>query len=342
MIKSTMQDIADALNVSRVTVWKVFNNKPGVSDPLCNQIMAKAAELNYLKPDRWAKETNSVIDSHQITVSIIVSRPESSVFWSNIIHLIAKEFSTSNINLMYTYLPSEVPNNYTLPANLTNGTVQGIVVFNVYDTKLLGMLNILSIPKVFLDTVTSIPFDTINGDLFLLEGKSSIAKITDYIIKSGRTNIGFIGDIQYARTNYERYDGFLSSMKKNGLTTDYKLCFTDKIGISTYQKQIEDFLRGLPKLPEAFVCVSDYVAYYLLQYLTENNYKVPDDIAVSGYDGNTEYLGKDNNLTTVKVQIDTLSKRLAKQLLYRIENPTSSFEVTYIYSEVEFGKTTEI
>ncbi|MDK2808466.1 MAG: LacI family transcriptional regulator, partial [Clostridiales bacterium] len=45
MRKITMQDIADALAVSRVTVWKVFNNYPGVSEPLRQQIMNKAHEL---------------------------------------------------------------------------------------------------------------------------------------------------------------------------------------------------------------------------------------------------------------------------------------------------------
>ena len=49
MRKTTMQDIADVLNISRVTVWKVLNNQSGVSDVLCNQILTKAKELGYLK-----------------------------------------------------------------------------------------------------------------------------------------------------------------------------------------------------------------------------------------------------------------------------------------------------
>jgi LacI family transcriptional regulator len=49
MKKTTMQDVADALNISRVTVWKVLNNQPGVSDILCNQILSKARELGYFK-----------------------------------------------------------------------------------------------------------------------------------------------------------------------------------------------------------------------------------------------------------------------------------------------------
>ncbi len=46
MSKVTMQDIADALGTSRVTVWKTFNHRPGVSDEMKEKIIAKAHELD--------------------------------------------------------------------------------------------------------------------------------------------------------------------------------------------------------------------------------------------------------------------------------------------------------
>ena len=49
MSKVTMQDIADALGTSRVTVWKTFNHRPGVSDEMKEKIIAKAHELGYDK-----------------------------------------------------------------------------------------------------------------------------------------------------------------------------------------------------------------------------------------------------------------------------------------------------
>lgn len=49
MEKVTMKDIADALNISRVTVSKAFNNQTGVSDSLRELIFEKAKELGYAK-----------------------------------------------------------------------------------------------------------------------------------------------------------------------------------------------------------------------------------------------------------------------------------------------------
>ena len=47
MSKVTMQDIADALGVSRVSVWKVFNDQPGVSNTLKHSILDMASKLGY-------------------------------------------------------------------------------------------------------------------------------------------------------------------------------------------------------------------------------------------------------------------------------------------------------
>jgi LacI family transcriptional regulator len=343
MRKVTMQDVADALNVSRVSVWKVFNDYPGVSEPLRRQIIAKAQEMGYLKLGQ-SLLTGELIENTdadtQITVSVVVSRPDSSIFWMNIIHCIAKELAQNNVNLMYTYLPSKYTESYTLPVSLTNGTIQGIIMLNVYDVTFLHMLNALRIPKVFLDIVTSIPEDSLAGDLVLLEGRNSIRKITNHIIKKGRSDIGFIGATDYARTNNDRYEGFKAAMLENNLPINAKQCLTGNIGIYTYTEEINQFLSGLDKMPEAFVCVSDFVANFVLQYLNEHKINVPEDVAISGYDGSTEYGDLANYLTSVQVDTRALGKRLVKQLLYKMNDPDSPNEIIYLTFDIVYGEST--
>ena len=80
-----MQDIADALGVSRVTVWKVFNNYANVSASLRESVLAKAKELGYTK---GIAEVDSVEPERH--VSLIVARPNSSTFWTKIVHGLAR------------------------------------------------------------------------------------------------------------------------------------------------------------------------------------------------------------------------------------------------------------
>ena len=338
MAKVTMQDIADAVGVSRITVWKVFNNQEGVSDSLRTQIISKATELGYAKviPDAAESKTGG-----SKTVSVIVSRPESSHFWMNIIHRIAKEMSKQKIDLLYTYIPSSCPTGYMLPTSLTNGTIQGCIILNVYDMKLIRMINDLPIPKVFLDTVTAMPPEEIKGDLFLLEGVNTIRRLTNYIIKKGRKKIGFIGDICYARTNADRFEGFRLGMQDNHLDINPDFCFTDRLGIYTYEQDLRSFLRSMKAFPEVFICVSDYVAHFVELYLNEQGISIPHDIAITGYDGSLEYTNVSDMLTTVNVETSLLGKRLSNQLLFRIDNPSPAREVTYITSEIVYKNSTD-
>lgn len=333
MKKVTLQDIADSLGVSRISVWKVFSGREGVSDDLRKKIITKASELNYNFPKDFELPDELRSAERQLNISVTVSRPETSLFWMTIIHEIAKELSKHNVNLMYTYLPSQISSDYVLPSQLSNGTVDGIIVMNVYDEHLIRMLSKLPIPKVFMDTVSSIDFEELNGDLVLSSGKSCVSRITEHIISQGRTKIGFVGDINYARTNHERYEGYLAAMHKNKLAVKQEYCFTGPIGIDSYEEEIVAFLNNLHTLPDAFVCASDHVACILWNELKSKGYHVPKDVFISGFDGIQEFtLAKD--LTTVQVFSQDLGLRLATQAMYKIKNPDLRNELIYISSEV--------
>ncbi|MCR5153539.1 MAG: LacI family DNA-binding transcriptional regulator [Lachnospiraceae bacterium] len=343
MRKTTMQNVADALDISRVTVWKVLSGREGVSEDLQTKIITKACEMGYNVPDHLRSRVNLPDykeSARQYTISVTVSRPETSVFWMTIIHEIAKEASKHNINVMYTYLPSEISPSYELPSQLTNGTVQGMIILNVYNETLLRKISTLKIPKVFMDTSTKLPFRQLSGDLVLIEGLSGVAEIVDDLVAKGKKTFGFIGDINYAQTNYERYRGFVHSLEAHNLPIHKELCLTKQIGAEVYTEEIQSFINSLPKLPEAFICVSDFVASIVCRELTQKGLRIPEDICVSGFDGNTEFTGVDA-LTTVQVHNSEIGVKLVRQIIYRMEHPTSCHEICYLCSDVIFRHSTE-
>jgi LacI family transcriptional regulator len=64
-------------------------------------------------------------------------------------------------------------------------------------------------------------------------------------------------------------------------------------------------------------------------------------VAVSGYDDNNEFIYT-KNLTTVQVNNSQIAKRLAKQLLYRIDNMEDPYEITYIRTKVIYRNSTRV
>ncbi len=330
MGKITMQDIANELDISRVSVWKVINNKSGVSDTLTEKVISKAKELGYFinKPSKsTALQTNK-------TIAVIVSRPESATFWTNILFQISNELAKHNINLMYASLPSIHSLTFTLPTMLMDGTVDAAIILNVYDTKILSKINQLKLPKVYLDITPDFPTRELTGDLFLIEGYETLQKITKDVISKGHTEIGFIGDTQYAQTNNDRFQGFKNALKDHNLPIRSDYCLTSSIDIFSYYEQMTTFFDALDTLPTAFVCASDYVASFLFQYFADHPEKLNHDLFVTGFDGSTEYLNVSGLITTAYVNTQDLGKRLAYQIKFREENPRMQYELTYLYPEI--------
>mgnify|MGYP000787424618 FL=1 len=141
------------------------------------------------------------------------------------------------------------------------------------------------------------------------------------------------------RSNRERYEGFCQALTDAGKKVDSSLCLTTPLGIDTYREEIDTFLSSLSRMPDAFVCASDYVACILMQLLEKRGLRVPEDVAVSGFDNNTEDLLAEH-LTTVQVFNEELGARLALQILYRIKYPNTPHEITYLGTNVLYRDST--
>lgn len=331
MSKVTMQRLAEEAGVSRITVWKVLNDRPGVSEELRQLVRRKAEELGYGVPGVQPSR-------HGRTFSVAVARPESSIFWMNIIHHIAKELAKQGANMLYTYMPTGYHEGYALPAPLTQAGVDGFLVLNVYDRRLLEMLAATSLPKVFLDTVPTLHPRDLHGDLVILEGQNRIHEITSRLLSTGRTRLGFIGDVNYAQTNLDRYRGFLDAHTEAGIAPDPAWSLTEPLRLRDHYEQISEFLARLPRLPDAFVCASDFIASFVHRYLEESGRQPPEAFVLTGFDNSAEYPGVAEKITSVNVETSSLGKLLARKLMFRADYPSAPTEVSYVDTQVVYRK----
>ena len=333
MPKPTMQDIADALSTSRITVWKALNNRPGVSEALRRQILQKAQELGYGKAAAPAGRAETPPAAAR-TVAVVVSRPESSLSWMQIVHQLARELTAADYNLMYTYLPAYDEEGYTLPAALTDGSVAVSLCFNIYTEPLLRLLAALPLAQNFLDTVPGLPQAGLGGDLVLLEGRDALRRITGRLLDTGRRRLSFVGAVDYAQTNADRWQGFWMRTPARGLQPDPALCLTGPFGLYTHYEQISGFLDALDRLPDAFVCASDYIAHYIQQYYDDRGLPHAARPLLTGFDNNPEYAIVAHRITTVEVQTSTIGARLAARILFRLAHPDAFNEVAYICTQI--------
>lgn len=331
-----IQDIALKAGVSRNTVSKVLNNKPGVSDELREKILELAYQMGYKKIN-----TDFRPNSYQepISISVLVTNPEFSPFWVQMINSIANRLHQLDINFVYHCIRYQQEESFKLPLIIREKKIEGIIVINVYEEEIIQEIAQSGLPIVYYD----IPFDKackqVNGDVLLLEGMRSIREITEHISTQGVEEIGFIGDINYSTTIYERWLGYRAGMLHNQLPIQKEYCITKGGKRHLYdKKELEEALKGLKTLPKAFVCANDELAYMAMKVLHQKHGK--PQILLSGYDNIHRALEQPNTLTTVAVDVEYVGRRLVSLLLERIQEIDKPFEVIRIETTPIFREST--
>jgi LacI family transcriptional regulator len=258
-------------------------------------------------------------------------RVETSMFWMSIIDQLAVDLNKHKIGLNYLPYSAFYPPGTDFFQMLSPDKTDGVIVVNIYDTDLLTRIAEAPVPKVYYDTVPEYKAADLNGDLLLVDGRDTVAAITDKLISEGCKQLGFIGDIHYARTNHLRYQGFLDSCKKNRIELNPVLSYVEPLSDNP-EADITEFLYGLTEMPDCFVCVSDYTAFLVLNLLRGMGRS--ENVTITGFDDSKEFMLEYANITTVRVQKSMLGRRLINQLLYRIENPEADYEEILIQPKV--------
>lgn len=331
MKKIPVQQLADALHLSRVTVWKVLNDRPGVA-PDTVQRVREAVERLQSAPDD-ARELLPDLRPAQ-SVTLLAARADAAPFWMQIVDQIAADLSRRKIRL--NYLPADVLNLSPgeLASRIRREGADGVLVINIYERPLISALAAIPLPKVYLDAIPGLGAAGLRGDLLLLEGRGSVRALVRDLVQRGCRRIGFIGDIRHAQTNLLRWEGFRDGMKDAGLPVEPGICLTRSIDAGDCREAIAAFLDSMTAVPDGFVCVNDLVAFNTLNLLEERGVRVPGDVVLSGYDDSREFLLERRGVSTVRVQNAQLGRRMVSQLLYRMENPAADFEEIQVIPRV--------
>lgn len=317
----SMQQIADKVGVSRNTVSKVLNNKEGVSESIRIEILKASLEMGYKKLPVDPLQLDN-LPSAKKNIMILITNPEFSQYWMQMLNGIANALNKTGSNLIYNYLYDNGQGADTVPEMIKSGNLSGMIVINVYDPGVIEKIAGSGLPTVYFDLPLHMTCAEAKGDAILFEGRHSVAKITEHLLSQGIQKIGFIGDITYARTINDRWLGFQSAHAQYGMDVDMEYCLTRGISNHFYDlDEVGQMLSRLNKLPEAFVCANDVIAYMAIKYLQSKGMKVPEDILIAGYDNIKEPLISDNSLTTVEANVSYLSRCMVKQLFDQIENP---------------------
>ena len=298
--KSTMQDIADELGISKMSVSKSFKNNPDISSEMQTKINDVARRLDYIYKGRNLKTILILINEN-----FLVSDEE---FYSHIIKTIKEDARLYRFDILVEGVSK---NNFSSCINLAKNS-DGIII--------MGQLNKEFCHEIFNVNSKIICVDFMISDLnvYSILNNNFIASyfLTTHLISLGHTHIGFVGNYRATHSILDRYLGYEKALIEKGLNVN--LCRQSLILDRLNDGQ--DLKLELPKvMPSAFVCNNDHVAFDLINLLKENGYNVPKDISVTGFD-DTKY----SNLSKPTITTSRVSRmEMGQTALVLINNVIS-------------------
>lgn len=341
MKKVTILDIAEELSMSRNTVSKAIKGNDSVAPKTRKRIIAKAIQMGYSKisdADREANEAASIGTAKRIAV---LTRREVSEFWSRILLGITDITNKNGYSCLFHFVTDEDMEKANVPVEMLKNEVDGIICMSIFSKNYFLKLFEMDIPTVCYDIPLGIKSTEIHADRVLVEGYHNVYDITASMLKSGKKSIGFLGDINYCRTVLDRWHGYRNALDDYNVPFEEKYVETSHVTEKYYEyTKFSEMMDSMKELPEGFVCVDDVIAIFLVQYLTAKDYRIPEDIAVAGFDDQSILKTKNFFLTTVHVDNEYLGARMAEQLLYRIKHPERPAETIFVETRIVYRETT--
>lgn len=337
-LKITQQDIADALNISRTTVSKVFNGKP-VPEKVRDTVLKKALEMGYLDtqsgmPEMETEQNTTVQKCFQGFLLLIcfqqatppqASAPESNMSggWQKLIKGMEAACGEYGYHLIVSILSDTDGNIGMLLEHYTMGNVDGIILTGDYE-KINAFLQVnkRNLPVVLADVCDVKTFDCSNLDVVAFDILGSMRRLVRHLAARGCKRLAYVGRPGSKLSMNERRMGFLHGCMENGQESD--MSFLDlEASDESIGDQLKKMIEPMEELPGAFVCECDEIAIELLKVLDTLGYRVPDDAYVTGFDCGDEAQALERGVTTTLLSREDLGFTAVEQLVARILKPQS-------------------
>lgn len=349
--KVTVQDIADALGVSRNTVSKAINNTGVLAAATRDKVLKKAQEMGY---KQFSYMNISEVSKPALVSNTAESREialfsgdfiANSHFASTMLDKFQRELAQLGYSLTIYRVIEEEIKELQLPVSFRPERTAGIACLEIFDHAYCRMLCGLNLPLLFIDTPAN-GFDRpLEADRLYMDNYREIYRFVKEMVRRGKKRIGFIGEYMHCHSFYERYMGYRNAMYRLGLPCLEDHCIIERgPGISNmeeYREYLTDCLRGMKEVPEVFICVNDGIALDVIQALKHLGYTVPGDVYLCGFDDSPESKIITPSLTTIHIHSQAMGLSAVQLLMTRIKEPSLNYRTMYIETDLIFRESTE-
>lgn len=279
--RPTLEDVAAYAGVSRSTASRALNDDAYVSSRSKEKVLGAAQELGY-SPNHAAR---SLVTKRTGAVAVVLSEPEANVlddpYFATVMHGAFRELSAAGVQMLLMFVDNrdDVPRTIRF---LEGGHADGALVFAPHKgDPLPTALRLLRVPVVYGGRpgtgrrgVHTVDFDNRGGARLAVE----------HLHGTGRRRIATVTGMLDHPAAADRLEGWRAAMLAAGLTPD-GLSEAGDFTMVSGERATERLLARRPDLDAVFAA-SDLMAAGALRALRAAGRRVPEDVAVVGFDDN--------------------------------------------------------
>ncbi len=312
-----IKDIAEAAGVSVSTVSNVLNGKKNVGTATRERILELCRELSYT-PNIAGKNLKGG-DSN--TVLFVFSDFDRS-FYLKIINGVSDCVNEMGYGLL---ICTDKSVEKYMNSRMTSGC---IILDERVKNDLLRRTASANYPVVVIDRVMDEP----NIKSIVINNYDAMCELVQGVVDAGYRRFGFLGGLEHTADNAERYQAFLDVLEKNRIPFLREYYYSGDYREKSGYRAAKILLLS-EKMPEVLICANDNMAIGAIKAFRENGIRVPEDVAVTGFDDCD--IASAVHLTTVKIPNYERGYLAAKYLIENMRGK-ENYEVFKIAAKVKW------
>ena len=313
----TIYDVAKALNLSPSTVSRGLKDHPHIHADTIKKIKAKAKEMGY----RQNKFASSLRKKSTETIGVVVPRL-NSYFMAAVIAGMEEITNRHGYGLIISQSQESGRKETACVSTLFNSRVDGLLVSLAYDTENVDHFNQIirkNIPVVFFDRV----FDCPGCMGVMIDNFKAGYELTSHLISQGCRRIMHLSGNLLRNVYSGRFEGYRQALADHGIAFDDELLITGDLGSQSGIEAARAALN-MKNRPDGIFTANDTSAVEVIYELQKSGIRIPDDIAVAGFNNEPVSRVIQPCLTTVDYPAREIGRLAASSLINILKDKGST------------------